>query len=100
MAGVFKNCIVIAADVDYFMFLINFIHLLLFNTRDVPLQWDIYTIFPQVELLDHYLGQMNYNFMSTNGIRVSNFWYSLDASGRKQSDFVNWESLSFREGRT
>ena len=81
--------------------LINIIHLILLSTLDAPFQWEGYTIFLQVELLAHYLGQMSYIhvfFIPTNDIEVSNFWYSLETSDRIQNDFVNWESVYHTKG--
>lgn len=37
-------------------------------------------------------------FISTNDIKVSNFWYSLETSDRIQNDFVNWESVYHTKG--
>lgn len=63
MPAGFKICIVIATAVDDFIFLINFIPVILLNTPVIPLQGASCPIFPQVELLDRHLDQMNYSFL-------------------------------------
>lgn len=60
----------IATNTDLF-FLINFIYLILLSTPHVPFKWRSVNIFLKLELLDQYLGQMNYNcFISADDIRV------------------------------